>query len=179
MCYGFPEVIPMNLKQIGQFISAQRKEHGLTQEELGDRIGVTNKTVSRWETGTYLPPADALMKMSTLFGVSVNELLSGRRLTEAEYQAEAEKNLLQTMTESSFTLKEKIAYFRKKWLQEHIAAMTVWGALILAVLICGVVMSRSILCVLSGILLLVAHGWRNNAMMTYVEQNAFDGSGRQ
>lgn len=169
----------MDLKQIGQFISALRKEHGLTQDQLGEQVGVTNKTVSRWETGTYLPPADALMKMSALFGVSVNELLSGRRLTETEYRAEAEKNLVQTMTESSFTLKEKIAYFRKKWLQEHIAAMAAWGVLILGILICGIVMHRSILCAGSVLLLLIAHGWRNNAMMTYVEQNAFDGSGRQ
>ena len=52
----------MNLVQIGKFISGLRKEQGLTQEQLGEKIGVTNKTISRWETGTYLPPADALQK---------------------------------------------------------------------------------------------------------------------
>ena len=51
----------MELTQIGKFIAELRKEHGFTQEQLGDKIGVTNKTVSRWETGTYLPPADALL----------------------------------------------------------------------------------------------------------------------
>lgn len=169
----------MDLKQIGQFIAALRKECGMTQEQLGEKVGVTNKTVSRWETGTYLPPADALMNMSALFGITVNELLSGRRLAESEYRAEAERNLVQTIGESSFTLKEKIAYFRKKWLQEHIAVMMAWAILILGTLICGIVFQRHVLYAASVFLLLAAHVWRNNTMMTYVEQKAFDGSGRQ
>ena len=75
---------------------------GLTQEQLGEQIGVTNKTVSRWETGVYMPPADALMKMSELFGVTVNELLSGKRLSEQEYMVAAEKNLNQLVKSSVF-----------------------------------------------------------------------------
>ena len=70
----------MDLLSIGNFIAQLRKQRGFTQEQLGEQIGVTNKTVSRWETGVYMPPADALMKMSELFGVTVNELLSGKRL---------------------------------------------------------------------------------------------------
>lgn len=46
----------MDMTQIGKFIAVLRKERGLTQWQLGDKIGVTNKTVSRWETGVYLPP---------------------------------------------------------------------------------------------------------------------------
>ena len=46
----------MNSVEIGKFIAALRKEQKLTQEQFGERLGVTNKTVSRWETGTYLPP---------------------------------------------------------------------------------------------------------------------------
>jgi len=68
-------VIPVDLIQIGKFIAQLRKEQGLTQEQLGKKTGVTNKTVSRWETGTYLPPADALLAMSELFEVSINEIL--------------------------------------------------------------------------------------------------------
>lgn len=64
----------MDLMQTGKFIAALRKERGFTQEQLGERIGVTNKTVSRWETGTYLPPADALLALSEPFSVSINEL---------------------------------------------------------------------------------------------------------
>ena len=87
----------MDLVQTGKFIALLRKEHGLTQERLGEILGVTNKTISRWETGTYLPPAEMLLSMSELFGVSINELLSGKRLNHTEYKAAAEENLMKTV----------------------------------------------------------------------------------
>ena len=83
----------MDLQLIGIFIAELRKEQELTQEQLGEKLGVTNKTVSRWETGAYLPPAEALLAMSDLFSVSINEILSGKRLSEEEYRAAAEENL--------------------------------------------------------------------------------------
>ncbi len=83
----------MDLLLIGKFIAELRKAQGLTQEQLGEKLGVTNKTVSRWETGAYLPPAEALLAMSNLFSVSINEILSGKRLGEEEYRAAAEENL--------------------------------------------------------------------------------------
>ena len=51
----------MDLMKTGKFIADLRKEKGLTQEQLGEKIGVTNKTVSRWETGVYLPPAYVML----------------------------------------------------------------------------------------------------------------------
>ena len=87
------EVIHMELTQIGKFIAELRKEKGFTQEQLGDKIGVANKTISRWETGVYLPPADALLRMSELFDVSINEILSGKKLSKEEYKEAAEENL--------------------------------------------------------------------------------------
>ena len=80
----------MDLVQIGKFIAELRKEQELTQEQLGEKIGVTNKTISRWENGYYLPPADVLLAMSQLFDVSVNEILSGKRLLAEEYKEAAE-----------------------------------------------------------------------------------------
>ena len=175
----FSEVIKMELTKIGQFIAELRKEHGYTQEQLGDKIGVTNKTISRWETGMYLPPADTLLMISELFDVSINEILSGKKLSVEEYKEAAEENLKQTIKGSSFSLKEKIDYFKKKWLKEHIAIMSLWGICIIGVFITGVTLSKPPLISGSMILLVVGHAWRNNSMMTYVEQNAFDGSGRQ
>ena len=173
------EVIHMELTQIGKFIAELRKEQGFTQEQLGDKIGVTNKTISRWETGVYLPPADALLMMSELFDVSINEILSGKMLSDEEYREAAEENLRQTINASSFSLKEKMDYFKKKWLKEHIAMMVLWGMCIIGVFIAGIILSKPLLVSGSVILLVLGHGWRNNTMMTYVEQNAFDGSGRQ
>ena len=113
----FVEVIQMNLVQIGKFIAELRKEQELTQEQLGEKIGVTNKTVSRWENGNYLPPADILLTMSRLFNVSVNEILSGKRLLAEEYKEAAETNLVQTLKASSFSLKERIDFYKVKWLK--------------------------------------------------------------
>ena len=91
----------MDLIKIGKFISELRAEKGLTQEQLGELLFVTNKTISRWETGKYLPPADMLMKMSELFSVSIDEILSGKRLSETEYVESAEENLKTVISEKS------------------------------------------------------------------------------
>ena len=91
----------MDLIKTGKFIADLRKEKGLTQEQLGKKIGVTNKTVSRWETGVYLPPADVMLTLGELFNVSVNEILSGKRLNDAEYKEAAEENLTQAIKASA------------------------------------------------------------------------------
>ena len=174
----FLEVNQMDLVQIGIFIAQLRKEHELSQEKLGEIIGVTNKTISRWETGTYLPSAEMLLSMSKLFNVSINELLSGKRLTQEEYKVAAEENLRQVIKVSSFTLKEKVAFYKKKWLKEHIAAMCCWGIGIIIVLVMGIILTLPLLVATAMLLLLVGHAWRNNTMMAYVERNAFDGTGR-
>lgn len=166
----------MDLIKIGKFIAELRKEQGLTQEQFGDKIGVTNKTVSRWETGTYLPPADALLAMSEMFGISINEILTGKRLTVEEYKRAAEENLAQTIKASSFTLKDRIDFYKKKWLKDHIAIMCIWGVCILATFIVGIVLKESLIGMIAILLLVMGHGWRNNAMMAYVEKNAYDGS---
>lgn len=167
----------MDLIKIGKFIASLRKEQGLTQETLGQRIGVTNKTVSRWETGAYLPPADALMAMSALFQVSVNELLSGKRLTQEEYQAAAEENLAQVIRSGPFSLKERIDYYKKKWLADHKITLILMGIGILCIF-AAAILRRNLVIAYPGLpLLLLAHMWRNNTMMAYVEQHAFDGTG--
>ena len=84
----------MDQGKIGAFIAQLRRERGWTQEELGERLGVTNKTVSRWENGNYMPSIELLALMGREFDVSLNELLEGRRLDdEAEFRAAADKNL--------------------------------------------------------------------------------------
>ena len=65
----------MNQIKIGKFIAALRKEKGMTQEQLGEKLGVTNKTVSRWENGNYMPDVEMLSLLSEEFSVSTNELM--------------------------------------------------------------------------------------------------------
>jgi transcriptional regulator with XRE-family HTH domain len=80
----------MDMQKIGSFLSQLRKEQSMTQEQLGEKLGVTNKTVSRWETGTYLPPVEMLQLLSELYGITINEILSGERLGEKEYREKAD-----------------------------------------------------------------------------------------
>ncbi|MDE7337169.1 MAG: helix-turn-helix domain-containing protein [Clostridia bacterium] len=81
----------MDLQKIGNFLAQLRKDKNLTQEELGEQIGVTNKTVSRWENGNYLPPVEILQLLSKFYDVSINELLSGERLNDVVYKQNAEE----------------------------------------------------------------------------------------
>ena len=163
----------MDIIKTGEFIAKLRKDKGLTQEQFGDKMGVTNKTVSRWETGKYLPPADILLLMSELFDVSINELLAGQRLSDDEYKQTAEKNLTEVIR-SSFTTKDEIDFFKKKWLKDHIFIMIVIGICVLGVLVVGIILQNPILCSFSVILLLLGQIWRNNAMMAYVEKHIYD-----
>lgn len=167
----------MELEKIGKFLAELRKENGFTQEQLGEKIGVTNKTVSRWETGTYLPPAEALTALSDLYHISINEILSGRRMPEDTYKEAAEKNLAQAISASSFTLKERIDYYKKKWLKDHIAVMVFLGICIFAILTTGIILKDALLSAAAMIFYVAAHIWRYNTMMTYVEARAFDGKG--
>ena len=164
----------MDIIKTGEFIAKLRKDKGLTQEQLGDKMGVTNKTVSRWETGKYLPPADILLLMSELFDVSINELLTGQRLTDEEYKQTAEENLTEVIRYSSFTTKDEIDFFKKKWLKDHIFIMIVIGICILGVLVAGIIFQNPILCSVSVILLLLGHIWRHNTMMAYAEKHIYD-----
>jgi len=164
----------MDLVKAGKFIAALRKEHGLTQEQLGEKIGVSNKTVSRWETGTYLPPAESLLAMSEMFGVSINELLSGKRLSTEEYKAAAEENLKQSIKASSFSLKDKIDFYKRKWLKEHVAVMCIWAVCIIGIFAAGILMQKYLLSSAAALPLIAGHAWRNNAMMAYIERNAYD-----
>ena len=70
----------MDQGKIGKFIGTVRKQRGLTQEQLGEKIGVTNKTISRWETGKYMPDIDKLQELSAVLDITVNELLAGERI---------------------------------------------------------------------------------------------------
>lgn len=84
----------MDTIKIGKFIAELRKENGYTQEQLAEKLGVTGKTVSRWETGTYLPPIEMLHQMSVLYSVSMNDILNGERIGSEEYPQKADENLV-------------------------------------------------------------------------------------
>ena len=72
----------MNQIKIGTFMKELRKEKGMTQEQAAERLNVSNRTVSRWETGTNMPDISLLLEIAELYGVSISELIDGERKSE-------------------------------------------------------------------------------------------------
>ena len=84
----------MTSKECGNFIAELRKENELTQKDLAAKINVSDKAVSRWETGKGYPDVTSLVSLSEYFDVSVNELLAGKRLTVEDIKETADENLI-------------------------------------------------------------------------------------
>lgn len=95
----------MNQERIGTFISELRKEHGMTQKELAERIGVSDKTISKWETGRGMPDMVYMEPLCNVLGITMNELISGEKLSGDTYSAKAEENIMTLMNENVTTKK--------------------------------------------------------------------------
>lgn len=160
----------MDQVKVGMFIAVLRKERGLTQEALGRELGVTNKTVSRWENGNYMPDIELLIPLGEALGVGVNELLAGERLSDEQFRKQADENLVEAVRESSFSIKERTEFFRKKWLRDNIW-LIVFS--ILAGLAVSVRFSFDRLWVLISPVWLAIFCWLRNRMMSYIEGKVY------
>lgn len=87
----------MEKRRFGDFISSLRKEKGLTQRELAEALCVTDKAVSRWETGKSYPDIEIMQSIAAYFDVSVNELLQGERIAEKDIVNISDMNLLDAL----------------------------------------------------------------------------------
>ncbi len=85
----------MNQIKTGQFIAVCRKEQGLTQAQLAEKIGVSDRAVSKWENGKALPDASNMLDVCEVLGISVNELLTGERVDQSTYKELAESRLIE------------------------------------------------------------------------------------
>ena len=91
----------MNQKDIGKFISELRKSKKITQEELAEKLGVNNRTISRWENGNNMPDVSLYKPLCDELNITINELLSGKKLSEKEYQEKLEENIVNTIDYNS------------------------------------------------------------------------------
>ncbi len=91
----------MDQRRIGKFISQIRKEKGLTQRELADKLFISDKTISKWECGNGLPEISLMLPLCEILGITVNELLTGKCLTPSEYQQNAEENIMKLIEEKN------------------------------------------------------------------------------
>ncbi len=87
----------MNQEKIGKFILELRKEKNMTQQELADKIGVTDRAISKWENGRGMPDLSLMRPLCEELGISINELISGERLNKKEYQEKSEENIINTI----------------------------------------------------------------------------------
>lgn len=90
----------MVTKNIGKFIQELRKEKGLTQKELAEIIGVSDKTISKWENGNSSPDTSMLLSLSEALDATVNELLSGEKILPENYPRRAEETIVTLMKEN-------------------------------------------------------------------------------
>ena len=103
----------MDLVRIGKFLQELRKEHGFTQEQLAEKIGVARRTVSCWETGSNMPDMDILIELSDLYSVDLREILSGARKSE-QMNEELKETVLQV---ADYSNEEKSRLVRRMhWL---------------------------------------------------------------
>lgn len=162
----------MEQVKIGKLIAKCRKEKNLTQKELAELLGVTDKSVSKWENGICLPDVSLYKELCSLLGITLNEFFAGEKITNEKYKEVADENLYNALENSVFTLKDKIKYFKKKWEKEHFLSLTIWMLIIVFFIILGFIKDNGlqylfmIIGFISGII-------ENNRMMAYVEKNAY------
>ena len=85
----------MDQIKIGKFIAECRKSKQLTQAELAEKLGITDRAISKWETGKGMPDSSIMIDLCDILGINVNELLSGEVIDMDKYDTRAEENLLE------------------------------------------------------------------------------------
>lgn len=85
----------MDQIKIGKFISERRKSVGLTQAQLAEKLNITDRAVSKWETGRAMPDSSLMLELCEILKISVNDLLCGEVVTVENYNKELERNLLE------------------------------------------------------------------------------------
>lgn len=97
----------MNQEKIGRFIAECRKEKNLTQSQLAEKLNITDKAISKWETGKGMPDSSIMLELCNQLNINVNELLSGERLNEENYKEKANENIVSISKESEKNKKIK------------------------------------------------------------------------
>ena len=98
----------MDQIKIGKFIADERKRKGYTQKQLSEKLAISDKTISKWERGNGFPEVSLLLPLCNELEITVNELLSGERVSEEEYLKKAEENMVNLVKEAQESKKKII-----------------------------------------------------------------------
>ena len=125
-----------------------------------------------------MPDVEMLALLSKEFGVSINELISGERLLAEDFQKAADDNLVTALNNSTFTLKEKIAFFKKKWLHEHISTIVLCVVAWIDIIVWTAQKLQGsdaypLLGTIGSMLAIIFYMVLRNRMMIYVEDHAY------
>ncbi|NLK77914.1 MAG: helix-turn-helix transcriptional regulator [Clostridiales bacterium] len=101
----------MDKIQIGKFISKCRKDKQITQEQLSEMLGVTYKSVSKWENGICLPDASLYEPLCNILDITINELFAGQKIKDEDYKKIADDNLMQMLKHKLYLLSDKSISF--------------------------------------------------------------------
>lgn len=91
----------MDQVKIGRFIAQMRKEQGFTQRELAELLGISDKSVSKWECGNGMPDISLMLPICEILKINLNELFSGEKLTDADYKQKTEENMMKLIKEAN------------------------------------------------------------------------------
>ena len=91
----------MNQEKIGKFIAKCRKDKKMTQSELAEKLGVTDKSVGNWENGRNMPDLSLFKPLCDELGITINDLLSGEKISKDKYQEKFEENIVNTIDYST------------------------------------------------------------------------------
>ena len=165
----------MNQEKIGKFIAEKRKEQKLTQEQLAEKLNISKNAVSKWERGLNFPDVSIMQELCKILNITLNELFIGEEISNENYKEVADNNLLDALENSSFTLKEKIEFYKRKWKKEHISKFILcfisWLVLIIALKFQNV--EFYVISTIAGMLATIFYIVLYNQMMIYVENNAY------
>ena len=170
----------MNQIKTGKLIAELRREKGYTQEELGKKLGVSNKTVSRWENGNYMPDIETLRLLGREFSVSMEELLDGERISAKK----------PAKTPDPFSPKERADFWRRNWKRENKSWFIFWGIIVFAIAVFGFLWSSAcyslfgfaifegllfgnIILILDALFAFGLYVYFYNKMCIYVDNNAY------
>lgn len=165
----------MNQEKIGRFIALLRKEKDMTQMALASLLGVSDKSVSKWERGINLPDPSLYIDLCKILGISLNELFTGERIDNKDFKEKADKNLMTALENSTFNLKDRIKFYKNKWLKDNLSKIIVYiiSWLILAISLKMQHVDFYLIGSISGLLLVLFYLVLYNQMMKYIEDNAY------
>ena len=97
----------MNQEKIGKFIAECRRQRKMTQSELGEKLGVTEKSISNWENGRNMPDLSLFKPLCEELNISLNDLMSGEKVKEKDYREKLEENIINTIDYSNNKIKSR------------------------------------------------------------------------